>query len=161
MRTARRSGRLGGGVCRGWVSARGVGVCPGSGVCRGRGCTLPLPLWTDRRLWKHNVSATTVADGNEKAQVKASHLYRIRPRFRNNYSRRVSRASGWKKSLFCCKYSVHMSLSRVNPGDSKLYIILLSVYGSAISPSRFPVPPSHPFHPVSEILLLRRLGNNE
>ena len=45
------------------------GVCPGEeslpkrGVCLGG---VHLPLWTDRYLWKHNLSATIVADGNKR-----------------------------------------------------------------------------------------------
>ena len=59
-----------GGVCPGasaWGHLSG-GVCLwGGGVFAQGGC-LPrrgvhLPLWTDRHLWKHNLSATTVADG--------------------------------------------------------------------------------------------------
>ena len=47
MPTVRCSGRLGGGG--------GVVSAPGR-------CTPPPPPWTDRRLWKHYLSATTVAD---------------------------------------------------------------------------------------------------
>ena len=71
MRTVRCSGRLGGGVCPG-VSALGTrGAClpgdgwlPREGVCLGS-VHLP-PLWTDRCLWKHYLSANAVADGNKK-----------------------------------------------------------------------------------------------
>ena len=41
------------------------GRCVPIGVFAWGGCT-PPPLWTDRHLWKHNLSATTVADGNER-----------------------------------------------------------------------------------------------
>ena len=55
MRTVRCSSHLGGGVYPGCRLAGGVGWC-----------TLPSPPpWTDRHLRKHNLSATTVADGNE------------------------------------------------------------------------------------------------
>ena len=50
-----------GGVCPGegvCLPNRGVGVCPGGST--------PAPLWTDRHLWKHNLSATTVPDGKKK-----------------------------------------------------------------------------------------------
>ena len=58
MHTIRCSSHLG----RGCLPARG---------CLPRGC-LPgmrgvhLPPWTDRHLWKHNLSATTVADDKNK-----------------------------------------------------------------------------------------------
>ena len=77
MRTIHCSGHLwGGGVCPG-VSVQG-GVCPG-GICQGGVCSggvwlagvvsvnrgmYTYPQWTDRHLWKHNLSASTVADGN-------------------------------------------------------------------------------------------------
>ena len=67
---------------RGWqvyAFCRG-GVCPeGMGVSAGGACLLPgrctRPLWTDRHLWRHNLSATTVADGNNS--VIRSNLFRI------------------------------------------------------------------------------------
>ena len=49
-------------VCWAGVSAQEGGVCPGGEVCLEGRCT--PPLWTDRHLWKHNLSTTTVADGN-------------------------------------------------------------------------------------------------
>ena len=55
MRTVRCSSRL---LGRGGVLPRGVSarhrVCPGVYTSR---------PWTDRHLWKHNLSATTVTDG--------------------------------------------------------------------------------------------------
>ena len=75
MRTVRCSGRLMGVGCLPGGCLPG-GICPGVRVCQGcvsaqgclpegclpEGCT-PPPLWTDRHLWKHNLSTTTVADG--------------------------------------------------------------------------------------------------
>ena len=57
MRTVRCSGHLGG---RGSVCLEG---CLPGGCLPGRG--VYTPLWTDRHLWKHNLSITTVADGNK------------------------------------------------------------------------------------------------
>ena len=51
MRTVRCSGRLGGG---GGADLPREGGLPRS---------VYTPLWTERRLWKHYLSATTVADG--------------------------------------------------------------------------------------------------
>ena len=88
MHTVRCSDRLvGGNVCLGWGCLPG-GVClgessqgrclPRGGLSEGclprgclpRGCTPPPPPWTDRRLWKHYLSATTVI--NDKHQRKIS-----------------------------------------------------------------------------------------
>ena len=44
-----------------YPSLGGGGVCLPGGVCP-RG--VYIPLWTDRHLWIHNLSATTVAVGN-------------------------------------------------------------------------------------------------
>ena len=77
-RTVRCSSHLGGGVSA-FVGGRGVCLAGGGGVrlawggsarqgegCLPGGCTpaLPLPPRTDRDLWKHNLPATTVEDGN-------------------------------------------------------------------------------------------------
>ena len=65
-----------GGVWPG-VSAQG-GVCLAGGwlVLSGGVHLLPL-LWTDRRLWKHNLSATTVADGKDTVIYNWFHLHRV------------------------------------------------------------------------------------
>ena len=80
MRTVRCSGRpLRGGVCPGGVCLGGClprGICLGGVSARGclpRGCVclgvcLPDPPpcgKNDRHVWKHNLSATTDADGNK------------------------------------------------------------------------------------------------
>ena len=44
----------------------GVSAWPGV-VCLARG-VYTSPLWTDRHLWKHNLSATAVADGKNTKQ---------------------------------------------------------------------------------------------
>ena len=36
----------------------------------------PLPPWTDRHLWKHYLSATTVADGNKWQIISCDHYPR-------------------------------------------------------------------------------------
>ena len=60
MRTVRCSGRLlRGCLPRGCLPRRG-----GSAFSLG-GCGSLHPLWTDRHLWKHGLSATAVADGNK------------------------------------------------------------------------------------------------
>ena len=74
----------GGGVCLG-VSAEEWGVCPGvgprNGVSTQERCLsqggLPHPPRgeNDRRLWKHNLSATTVADGKNYLLL---HLFKVR-----------------------------------------------------------------------------------
>ena len=88
-------------ACQGEWLLRGVsasqGVCPGRGFClpgtgvsskgvsawesvcaRGylprEGVNLPPP-WTVRHLWKDNLSATTVADGNNFISFFNSHYY--------------------------------------------------------------------------------------
>ena len=81
IRTVRFSGRLQGVSARGvWCLPGGCGVCPGVwcpprwGVCPGRRCGVclggvlhlrPMDRILDTRLWKHYLSATTVADGNK------------------------------------------------------------------------------------------------
>ena len=64
MRTVRSSSLLGGGG----VSAQG-GICPEGGVSLGVVVVYSSPLWTDSHLWKHNLSATTVADGKKKKKL--------------------------------------------------------------------------------------------
>ena len=58
-------------TCQG-VSARGC--LPAGGVCLPGSLHLPPP-WTDRHLWKHNLSATTVADGNKPNSCHFKLLY--------------------------------------------------------------------------------------
>ena len=80
MRTVCCSGHLGvegmgclpggcllGSVCPGSVcpAAKGQGICPAAW-----GCTpLPVDRLLDTRLWKHYLSATTVADGNYQSYL--------------------------------------------------------------------------------------------
>ena len=82
MRTVHCSGCLLGNVCLGGVCLgeggclpRGVSglggvclgvVCPGGGVCPGGYTPPPVERILDTRLWKHYLSATTVADGNHE-----------------------------------------------------------------------------------------------
>ena len=64
MRIVRCSGRLlGGGGVSAWGVVSAHGGLPGGGVCQ---TPHPPPdRILDTRLWKHNLSATTVADGNK------------------------------------------------------------------------------------------------
>ena len=65
MRIVRCSGRLiVGGFCLGGLYVQG-GVCPVGGVaggCLPSGRVYTSPLWTDRHLWKHYLSATTTEE---------------------------------------------------------------------------------------------------
>ena len=71
-----------GGVCLGEVSAQGSlsrGVCLGGGLPRGclprTGVHLPPCGQTDASLWKHSLSASTVADGNYNLIRNQFNLY--------------------------------------------------------------------------------------
>ena len=85
MRTVRCRGLLGGGE-GGGGGRGGGGVCMGGGVCLW-GCTPPPNCGQkDGCLWKHNLSATTVADGNNtKFWMSVSWFTRYEIKWQTSY----------------------------------------------------------------------------
>ena len=93
-----------GGVCQGVSAQRGVSAMGSVHLPHMNRQThmgsVHFPMWTDRHLWKHNLSATTVADGNELNRIKENYSNEVNKTYKIISNQNIFRKTSIGNTIF-------------------------------------------------------------